>query len=228
MESAKYMANVMTAANLLFGGLSIFLALTGSYVPAAWLIFFSTICDIGDGKIARLSGGNSEFGKQFDSLADLVSFVIAPAVLIFTLDREPFLLWRFLVCLLAIFCGAFRLARFNTEAEDKIALFFNGLPTPGFGAMVASFALVQHKYNLPIDPQIISAAIAILAMMMVSRIKYPTFKEEPLFQWQYLLSFAIILTMLFIRPELTVLAISFVYVFLLPVKASLKTGGKKR
>ncbi len=225
MESARYMANVTTAANLLFGVMSIFLSVMGKYVPAAWIIFFSIVFDIADGKIARSGNGSSEFGKQFDSLADLVSFVVAPSILIFVLNRPPFFLWRLLICLVAVFCGAFRLARFNTEAEEKQTLFFNGLPTPGFGAVTASIVLIHYKYNLVIEPRIISVIVAILAMMMVSRIKYPTFKNVSLFQWKYLLGFAIILTMLFIIPELVVLVLSSAYVILMPIKANVTKGG---
>ncbi|UCB57542.1 MAG: CDP-diacylglycerol--serine O-phosphatidyltransferase [Candidatus Omnitrophota bacterium] len=221
MESARYMANVITAANLLFGAMSIFLSVRGSYIPAAWIIFFSIIFDIADGKVARMSKEVSEFGKQFDSLADLISFVVAPSVLVFTLNCPKFFLWRLLVCLIAVFCGAFRLARFNTESEEKSLLFFNGLPTPGFGALVASIVLIYYKYNLHIEPRIVSVIVAILAMMMVSGIKYPTFKNVSLFQWKYLLSFVIILAMLFIIPELVAFVLSLAYVVLMPIKANL-------
>ena len=228
MESARYMANVITAANLLFGAISIFLSIAGKYVPAAWVIFFSVIFDIADGKIARMSNELSGFGKEFDSLADLVSFVIAPSVLIFTLNRPEFFLWRFLICLIAIFCGAFRLARFNVEAEDKDNLFFNGLPSPVFGMTCASFVLVYYHYNLSIEPRIISVIVAMLAMLMVSRIKYPSFRDVPLFQWKYLLGFAIILSGLFIIPELTVFIISLIYVVYMPIKANLKKETKPK
>ena len=221
MESTNYMANVTTAANLLFGAMSIFLAVIGKYVPAAWIIFFSIIFDIADGKIARMANGFSEFGKQFDSLADLISFVVAPAVLIFTLNRPEFFLWRLLVCLIIIFCGTFRLARFNIEAEEKNAFFFNGLPSTGFGMTCASIVLVYYKYNLEIEPRIISLIVAVLSMMMVSRIKYPTFKDVSLFQWKYLLGFAIMLAMLFVIPELTVFLLSLAYVIFMPIKANL-------
>ncbi len=227
MESTTYMANVVTAANLLFGAMSIFLAVLGKYVPAAWIIFFSIVFDIVDGKIARMGNELSEFGKQFDSLADLISFVLAPAVLIFTLNLPAFFLWRLLVCLVIVFCGAFRLARFNTEAEDKIPLFFNGLPSPGFAAPVASFVLVCYHYNFQIEPHIISVTVAILAMMMVSRIKYPTFKDLTLFRGKYLLAFVIILPLLFIIPELLVFILSLVYVVFMPIKANLMTEGKR-
>ncbi|MBN2097102.1 MAG: CDP-diacylglycerol--serine O-phosphatidyltransferase [Candidatus Omnitrophica bacterium] len=217
MESARYMANVITAGNLLFGSMSIFLSLMGSYVPAAWIIFFAIVFDIADGKIARLTEGSSQFGIQFDSLADLISFVVAPAVLIFTVNRDPFFLWRLLVCLVAIFCGAFRLARFNTEAEDKIAVFFNGLPTPAFGAALTSFVLIWHRYHLHIQPRIISVITAILAMMMVSRIKYPTLKNISLLQGKYLLVLLASLILLLIFPEITVVLFTFSYVFLVPI-----------
>jgi phosphatidylserine synthase len=145
-----------------------------------------------------------------------VSFVVAPAVLIFTLNYPHFFLWRLLVCLITIFCGVFRLARFNTEAEEKTALFFNGLPTPGFAMCCASIALVHYRYNLRIEPRVISVTVAILAMFMVSGIKYPTFKNVSLLQLRYLLGFALILPVLFFIPEITVFILSFTYVILMP------------
>ena len=219
------MANVVTAANLLFGAMSIFLSVSGKYVPAAWIIFFSIAFDIADGKIARMGNGFSEFGRQFDSLADLVSFVLAPAVLVWTLNVPSFFLWRVMVCLAVVFCGAFRLARFNTEAEGRQPLFFNGLPTPGFAAPVASIVLVHYRYNLTVQPRIISVIVATLAIMMVSRIKYPTFKDAALLRWKYLPAFAIIPVMLFIIPELSAFVLSFAYVVLIPI---IKTRDEKR
>ncbi|NQS99906.1 MAG: hypothetical protein HQ595_02385, partial [Candidatus Omnitrophica bacterium] len=176
----------------------------------------------------RLTNQTSEFGKQFDSLADLVSFVIAPAVLIFGLQRPEFFLWRLLVCLIAVFCGAFRLARYNVEAEDKIAHFFNGLPSPAFGTICAAIVLIIYRYNLHIEPRIISITVAILAMMMVSRIKYPTFKDISMFQRKYLITLAIIMSILFIRPELTVFTLCVAYVIIMPfVKIRVKAKGAK-
>jgi CDP-diacylglycerol--serine O-phosphatidyltransferase len=231
MESAQYMANIITTANLLFGAMSILLAVIGKYIPAAWIIFFSVIFDIADGKIARMGNNLSAFGKQFDSLADLISFVIAPAVLIFTLNRPEFFLWRLLVCLIVIFCGAFRLARFNIEAEEKLAHYFNGLPSPGFGMVCASFVLVYYHYNLMIEPRVISIIVAVLAVLMVSQIKYPTYKDVSLFHWRYLLGLAVILPMLFIVPELTVLVISLIYLIVIPITSiklkQMKKGAKR-
>ncbi|MBN3038109.1 MAG: CDP-alcohol phosphatidyltransferase family protein [Candidatus Omnitrophica bacterium] len=227
MESAHYMANVSTAANILFGAMSILLSVMGKYIPAAWIIFFSIVFDIADGKIARMgTKGFSEFGKQFDSLADLVSFVVAPSVLVFTYHTPEFFLWRLLVCLLAIFCGAFRLARYNTEAEDKIALFFNGLPTPAFGGFVAANILVFYRYELVIEPRFVSITIAILAMLMVSRIQYPTYKDVSLLQWKYIFGFAIIFILLFFVPELVALVLLSTYIIYIPIRANIKRGKK--
>ncbi|MFH1245363.1 MAG: CDP-diacylglycerol--serine O-phosphatidyltransferase [Candidatus Omnitrophota bacterium] len=226
MESARYMANVITAANLIFGATAIFLALMTKYVPAAWIIYLAILCDIADGKIARMGKELSEFGKQFDSLADLVSFVVAPAVLIFSLSRTTFCLWRLIACLIAVFCGTFRLARFNTENEDKQTRFFHGLPTPGFGAICASIVLISHKYNIQLESRTISAAVAILAIMMVSHIKYPSFKDKTVYQGKYLLAVVVMLIMLLFIPELTMFILCSMYVIFLPLRINLKEGRK--
>ncbi|MFC1631482.1 CDP-diacylglycerol--serine O-phosphatidyltransferase [Candidatus Omnitrophota bacterium] len=226
MESVMYMANVITAANLLFGVISIFLSVMGKYVPAAWIIFFSIAFDIADGKIARMGTESSEFGRQFDSLADLVSFIVAPAILILALRRPEFFLWRLLVCLIAVFCGAFRLARFNTESEEKRHLFFVGLPSPAFGAMCASLVLILYRYNLHVEPRIISIFVALLAMMMVSRVQYPTFKNVPLLQRKYVIGFMVVLILTLIVPEISAFIVSALYVVLMPIKAILMKGAE--
>lgn len=215
-------ANAITATNLFFGAISIFLSVMGKYVPAAWIIFLAIICDIADGKLARMSNAFSQFGKEFDSLADLISFVIAPAILIFTLSQQAFFFWRLSVCILVIFAGAFRLARFNTQDQGKIALFFNGLPTPAFAAIVTSFMLLHYKGSCRITPQIILFIAGALAMLMASHIKYPTFKDILLFQSKYMLGVVIVVAMLLIMPELSVLILSLTYVLGMPIKANLK------
>ena len=144
----RVIANIITASNISIGFIVIISSFNNNLILASWLVLICVVLDIIDGKVSRLSEDLNSFGKEFDSLADLVSFVVAPSVLIFTLNRPQFFLWRMLVCLVAVFCGAFRLARFNTEAEEKISRFFNGLPSPAFGAITVAIVLVHYKYHL--------------------------------------------------------------------------------
>lgn len=224
MESVRYMANVITSANLMLGTVSILLAILSKFVPAAWVIFLAFICDIADGKIARMADGTSTFGQQCDSLADLVSFILAPCVLVFTFRRPEFFIWRLLACLLIVFCGAFRLARFNTESESKAA-FFNGLPSPAFGLGIASGVLLLYRYNLAIEPRIVSIAAAFMAVMMVSQVKYPSFKDAALLHWKYLLFFGIVFALLFVIPEITVFLLVVTYIVGMPIKMNMARSG---
>jgi CDP-diacylglycerol--serine O-phosphatidyltransferase len=144
-ERARLLApSTFTTLNMISGFSSVLLAFREHYTLAALLIGVSIVMDIADGYVARLVGATSPFGLQLDSLADLISFGLAPAVLVHTwaLDEWPFLAWGIAFHWLA--CAAFRLARFNVTIDptaDK--RYFVGLPSPGAAAVVMAtiFAL---------------------------------------------------------------------------------------
>jgi CDP-diacylglycerol--serine O-phosphatidyltransferase len=144
-ERARLLApSAFTTLNMISGFSSVLLAFRGSFTLAAVLLAVSIVFDIADGAVARLIGATSPFGLQLDSLADLISFGLAPAVLVHTwaLDEWPVLAW--LVAFYWLACAAFRLARFNVTidpAADK--RYFVGLPSPGAAAVVIAtiFAL---------------------------------------------------------------------------------------
>ncbi len=142
-ERARLLApSAFTTLNMMSGLSSVLLAFRGHFTLAAALIAVSIVLDIADGFVARLIGATSPFGLQLDSLADLISFGLAPAVLIHTwaLDEWPVLAW--LAAFLWLSCAAFRLARFNVTIdpmEDK--RYFVGLPSPGAAAVVMATIL---------------------------------------------------------------------------------------
>ena len=142
--------SIFTTLNMVSGFSSVLLAFRQEFTLAAILIAFSIVMDIADGFVARLVGATSPFGLQLDSLADLISFGLAPAVLVHTwaLDEWPLLAW--LVAFFWLACAAFRLARFNVTIDpldDK--RYFIGLPSPGAAAVVMAtiFALDSPSFG---------------------------------------------------------------------------------
>ena len=113
MEFKHILPNMVTSGNLLCGLFSLILVLHGRYVPAAWLVFFAVIFDGFDGKVARMLGGGSQFGMEFDSLADLVSFGVAPAILLYEVSMRGLHFAGAVVSCFFALCVALRLARFN-------------------------------------------------------------------------------------------------------------------
>ena len=175
--------SIFTTLNMVSGFSSVLLAFRQEFTLAAILIAFSIIMDIADGFVARLVGATSPFGVQLDSLADLISFGVAPAVLVHTwaLDEWPVLAW--LVAFLWLACAAFRLARFNVTIDpldDK--RYFTGLPSPGAAAVVMAtiFALDSPSFGPGTGPW--SAWFPLLvsvipALLMVMTVRFRSFRS---------------------------------------------------
>ncbi|MDH7500547.1 MAG: CDP-diacylglycerol--serine O-phosphatidyltransferase [candidate division NC10 bacterium] len=175
--------SMLTLGNLLSGFYAIVSVFNGDYVPAAVAILIAGIFDALDGAVARLTGATTDFGIQLDSLADLVSFGIAPGVLAYSWALQPFQRIGWLACFLFVSCGALRLARFNVQARTGDKRYFVGLPIPAAAGFVASFVLFMKDSSSVVlfrhevlSPPVTSAMVAIciylLSFLMVSRIKY--------------------------------------------------------
>ena len=170
--------NLLTTAGLFAGFYAIMQAKLGNFEAACLAIYVAMVMDILDGRLARLTNTTSDFGSEFDSLADMVSFGVAPALILY--DFALIELGRFgsLVAFIYIACAALRLARFNvTAVNDK--RFFVGVPSPGAAAIVASIIWVCIDYNITPDGINVVYAIVmvLLALAMVSNIKYRSFKD---------------------------------------------------
>jgi CDP-diacylglycerol--serine O-phosphatidyltransferase len=183
-ERARLMApSAFTTLNMISGFSSVLLAFRGHFTLAAVLIAASIVFDVADGAVARLVGATSPFGLQLDSLADLVSFGLAPAVLVHTwaLDDWPVLAW--LAAFLWLACAAFRLARFNVTidpAADK--RYFVGLPSPGAAAVVIAtiFALDAPAWGPGSGPwrawfPLLVSVVP--AMLMVMTVRFRSFRS---------------------------------------------------
>ncbi len=170
---------MLTIGNMYMGLLSIVYTINGQYETAGWMILVALLFDGSDGHIARLTKSASNFGKELDSLADVVTFGVAPAVLVYKSILYNYQhVGAFLVTVYAI-TGALRLARYNTQSSGVVKS-FTGLPIPGAGCLVASTVLMSLKYHPPfVDtylPPSMATMVLILAFLMVSRITYP--KQE--------------------------------------------------
>lgn len=162
--------NMVTSGNLLCGMFSLMLTFHGRFIPAAWMVFFAVIFDGLDGKVARSLGGGSQFGLEFDSLADLVSFGVAPAMMMYVAALNGFvgLLGAVIACFFAL-CIALRLARFNVVHVPGP---FQGLPSPAAGLFVASFVLSK----MPLEPVMVAVVLAFTGLLTVSSVPYANLK----------------------------------------------------
>lgn len=172
--------NLLTTASLFSGFYGMILALEGHVEWAAIAIFVSALMDGMDGKVARLTNTASEFGIQYDSLCDLVAFGVAPAMMMWTWQLQPYGRLGVGVAFLFAACGALRLARFNVSTATTCKAFFTGLPIPAAGCTLASLVLVS-PYVQPEFSHIFRGfslfIVICLAFLMVSRVRYLAFKE---------------------------------------------------
>lgn len=169
--------NTATSLNVLSGFLAIIYASEGDFHLSALFIFIATFFDLIDGLLARLTKTASMFGVELDSLADVVSFGVAPSFLIYKAFFIDYGYPGILLSSLPLIFGALRLARFNVQVEDiKIKLDFFGLPIPISAITIASIILFYHNGVSVIKPfnYIILPAIIILSLLMVSNIRYNT------------------------------------------------------
>ena len=136
--------NLITTGNIFFGFFSIIKGLQGQFLWAASAILLAAVFDVLDGRVARLTGGTSEFGVQYDSLCDLVSFGLAPAFLMYQTGLSEMGRIGWIACFLFLACGALRLARFNVQTSiGKASGDFTGLPIPMAAGFIASFVVAK-------------------------------------------------------------------------------------
>ena len=137
-KSLYLLPNLFTSANLLFGFLSMIAASNGQYNQAALAILVAVGLDAVDGKVARMTNSASAFGLEYDSLADLLSFGMAPGWLLYNWFLSSLGLFGWLAAFLFVVCGALRLARFNVQASHVQRYVFTGLPIPAAASVVAA------------------------------------------------------------------------------------------
>jgi CDP-diacylglycerol--serine O-phosphatidyltransferase len=178
--------NLLTTAGLFAGFYGIVAAIDGNFVPSAIALFVAMLLDGMDGRVARMTSTESDFGKEFDSLADMVSFGLAPSVITYQWGvarlSEYGAAWGrlgWLAAFLFTVAAAFRLARFNTSATNRDKRFFQGLPSPSAAALVAAMVWVSTVYDI-VGLTALAAGITVTAvagLLMMSHFRYYSFKE---------------------------------------------------
>jgi len=178
--------NLFTTGSLFAGFYGIVSTLNGSYLTAAWFILVASVFDGLDGKIARLTGTTSKFGVEYDSLADLVAFGVAPGLLMYSWALKPFGKLGWLAAFLYVVCGALRLARFNVQVTTVESKRFVGLPIPAAASMVAACVLLFYHLggSGTIRKVSVLVLIYVLALLMVSSFRYYSFKDPELVKRQ--------------------------------------------
>jgi len=180
-KSLYILPNLLTTASLFVGFWGILFSLEGKFEQAALAILISCFFDGIDGKAARLAKASSDFGIQYDSLADLVAFGVGPAVLVYLWQTHIFGRIGLVVSFLFLACGALRLARFNIQTKSLSKKFFLGLPIPAAACTLATFVFFSSYLPAFITPRWLAALTLgltfVLALTMVSSIKYASFKD---------------------------------------------------
>lgn len=187
---------LFTIGNMGLGFYSMVKSVSFEFGTAATAILLGHVLDIMDGTVARLTHTTSRFGVELDSLADWLTFSIAPSFLMYQLVLKDNKSWGFAIALLFVICGALRLARFNLKAHmgEGPSSFFVGLPTPAAGGMLAIFALLYNGLELgkqirsfkflmnqvPLFYEVVPAVMLLLSLLMVSDIRYAKFKASNL------------------------------------------------
>jgi CDP-diacylglycerol--serine O-phosphatidyltransferase len=191
------------------GFYSILSSMNGQFEQAAWAIVAAGIFDSLDGRIARLAKATSQFGVEYDSLSDLTSFGMAPAILLYRWTYEPMGRLGLFAAFLFLVCAALRLARFNVSTGTAPKGFFQGVASPIAAGMVCTFVIFSKEVSLT-EVFIPSVVIGVsMAFLMVSTLQFPSFKEM---NWRSKSSFGILMLGLLsiisvaIHPELMMFA----------------------
>jgi len=205
--------SLFTCGNMAFGMLSIFSSIDGHFIPAAWLLIGALACDILDGRIARMTNTTSDFGMQLDSLSDLVSFGMAPGIMMYMLVLNTMGKIGIAIAILYVLCCALRLARFNVLAQSgELQKHFVGLPTPASAGVIISFVLsyelLSPEYvlnsktipflmnQMPAFFKAMPVVITVLSFLMVSNIPYASFKKVKLSRVRTIEIFALMIVLI--------------------------------
>ena len=179
----RILPSIFTVGNLFCGFLAISYILDGRYVPATWLIVLGGALDTMDGRIARFIGNDSKFGIEFDSLADVCTFGIAPALMVYRESLNSG--WGVAIAFAFLLCGALRLARYNLLShEDERGELFLGLPIPAAAVALSQYVVfTKDAWQPSHDGSVAVVFVLLLSGLMVSRVEYdsmPNFRATTL------------------------------------------------
>ena len=208
--------NLFTTAALFAGFYAITSAMNGQYEVAAIAIFLAMVLDGLDGRVARLTHTQSAFGAEYDSMADMISFGAAPALVLYTWALSSLGKAGWIAAFVHAAGAALRLARFNTQIATQDKRYFQGLPSPAAAAILAGFVWVSVTHDIPVDKaRLVAVGLAIsTGLLMVSNFRYYSFKDVDLrgrvsFIWAILIM--LVFAFLFTNPPLVLFTLFVLY-----------------
>jgi CDP-diacylglycerol--serine O-phosphatidyltransferase len=214
-RGAYIIPSLFTTGNLLCGYIAAVRGLQGDYEVAAVALFVAALLDRVDGWVARLTGAASDFGVQLDSLADVISFGMAPALLVYTWALaglpKP---WSF-APFLYVAAGAMRLARFNIQVAAQDKRYFVGLPIPAAACALAACVFYSpSRVGDPVTGGLVAILVTALGGLMISKVRYRSFKEIDLRRrttWVVVIVVALAYAVVAASPQIVALVLSFGY-----------------
>jgi len=227
---------MLTCASLFSGFYSIVAAINDNFYASAVAILIAAVFDGLDGRVARLTGSTSQFGKELDSICDMVSFGVAPALLAYLWALTPYGRYGWLAAFLFVATTALRLARFNSASEtDNKNHDFIGLPCPAAASMIVTTVMFCRFLGATgtVKHLSILLLVYVLSYLMVSTHRYPSFKQIHITRekkFQAIVGMVLLLILLATEPPITLFAVSIIYILLGPALALygiLKQGKKK-
>ena len=179
MINRSVIPGTFTMGNIVCGFLAILSASNGAFLDACWLIVLAGFLDALDGKIARISGGSSQFGVELDSLADFLSFGVAPAVLVHTLILNSMGKLGWIISIVYIMAASYRLARYNLLASTDEKKDFLGLPVPMAALPLVTYVIFSYKIWGSLQyGEVLITMVILFAFLMVSQVKYDAFPDK--------------------------------------------------
>lgn len=208
--------NLITTANLFCGFFSIVQTLQGKYVFAVWLVILAGFFDFLDGRVARMTNSQSDFGMEYDSLSDLTTFCLAPAILIYTWGMAGFGKYGIAAAFIYFTCGALRLARYNVQAQGVEKSDFQGLPSPAAAGTMVSFVLFHQEFfgSPHSESYFILFLAATVGLLMVSNFRYRSLKKvnRKRINIVYLVGIVASLFLILSRPDIMLFPSGLIYI----------------
>ena len=223
--------NLFTTAALFSGFYAIVAGMNGDFGHAAVAIFVAMVLDGLDGRVARMTNTQSAFGAEYDSLADMVSFGVAPALVAFTWMLQDLGQFGWIAAFVYVAGAALRLARFNVQLGDVDKKWFIGLPSPSAAAIVAALIWVLHDFDFEwiAAKVLVALVIAAVGLLMVSNVRYYSFKDIDLksrVPFMVLLAIVLVIAIIAMEPPLILLAIFLAYGASGPFRAMFRKKGR--
>lgn len=224
--------NLFTTSALFSGFFAVVAGINGDFSAAAIAIFIAMVLDGLDGRVARMTNTQSAFGAEYDSLADMISFGMAPALVAFTWILQDIGKIGWVVAFLYVACAALRLARFNVQIGSTDKRWFIGLPSPSAAALVAASVWTFHSFdaNAFVFKLLMLVVVAAAGVLMVSNIRYYSFKDVDLkgpVPFVVLLAIVLGFVVISVEPSVMLLLLFAAYVASGPVLAALRKMKKQ-